>query len=103
MATKNGVNYLYGIDFTDKKDVLVQYVENQVVNDDLSAILAEKTGDEWTRVATGGFSAIDAVIEYNGANDLTSRPTNSRFANVMIIKLGVCCDAVSGRIYLHYN
>ena len=103
MTAKNAVNYLYGIDFTDKKPVLEQYVENQVVNDELVAILIEKTGDRWTRAETHGFSAIDAVIEYNGVNDLTSRPTNSRFTNVMVIKLGECCDVLSGRMYVHYN
>lgn len=101
---KKGVNYLYGIDFTDKKAVLEGFEADQPAsNDQLVVLLKEKTGDAWTREETTGFSLIDAKVEYVGANDNTTRPTNSRFANIMIIQLGECCTEVTGRIYLHFN
>ena len=101
---KKGVNYLYGIDFTDKKAILETYKEGDTAaTEELVAILTEKTQDPWVRQETEGYSVLDAVVEYNGANDRTSRPTISSFKNIMIIALGECSTEVLGRIYIHYN
>lgn len=101
MAAK-GVNYLYGIDFTDRKAILETVVPGPVP-EIMVTLLKEKTQHQWERLTTEGYSLIDAVVEYNGVNDLTSRPTISTYANICIIQLGECCTEVSGRIYLHYN
>jgi hypothetical protein len=99
---KKGVNYLYGIDFTDRKAILAT-ISVGPVHDIIATLLKEKTNDQWERLTTEGYSLVDAVVEYNGVNDLTTRPTISSYKNICIIKLGECCTEVTGRIYLHYN
>ena len=100
--SKNGVNYLYGIDFTDRKAIIETLVPGPVP-EIMATILTEKTSHPWGRLQTTGYSLLDATIEYIGPNDLTSRPTISSYENICIVKLGDCCTEVTGRIYLHYN
>ena len=103
MTKKNAVNYLYPYDFTDHAVLLASQSIGTQLSDEAVAALATVTGDDWTKQSTGDFSAVDAIVEYNGPNDLTSRPTNSRFTHVLVLRLGQANDHLSGRMYFHYN
>ena len=103
MTKKNAINYLYPYDFTKYAALLSEETVGTQLTDEAVAVLAEVTGDDWTKNSTGDFSAVDAIVEYNGPNDRTSRPTNSRYSHVLALKLGQANDHLSGRIYFHYN
>lgn len=103
MSKNSAINYLYPYDFSAHAATLAAQEAGKQLSDDAVQILADITGDDWTKASTGDYSAIDAIVEYNGANDLTSRPTNSRYSHILILRLGQANDHLSGCMYFHYN
>ena len=103
MSKKNAINYLYPYDFSKYAALLAEQPTETQLSEEIVAVLASVTGDDWTKQSTGDYSAVDAIVEYNGLNDRTSRPTNSRFTHVLVLQLGQANDHLSGRMYFHYN
>lgn len=103
MSKQNAVNYLYPYDFSKHAALLAAQEVGKQLDDEAVAVLSDVTGDDWTKDSTGEYSAVDAIVEYVGANDLTSRPTNSRYSHILVLRLGQANDHLAGCLYFHYN
>lgn len=102
--------YMYGLDFTDQKDVLDTYPQGMVLDefstDLLDAIKAVDVGDGkdlWNLDAENTeWSLYGAEVVYVGINDV-SLPTNTSYKYVLGIKLRDDVTTPPGVMYLHYN
>lgn len=106
----SAIVYMYGLDFTDVKDVLETYPEEYIVDeyseDLLDAIkqIDQASGSNLWNLDPEAeeWSLHGAEIVYNGLNDAVL-PTNSRYKYVIGIKLRDDVTTPPGVMYLHYN
>lgn len=102
--------YMYGLDFTDVKDVLETYPEELVVDefstdllDAIKQIDVHDGRELWNLDPEATeWSLHGAEIVYSGINDI-SLPTNSKYKYVLGIKLRDDISTPPGVMYLHYN
>lgn len=106
----SAVVYMYGLDFTDVKDVLetypVELVVDEFSDDLLEAIQLVDTqdgSDLWNLDAESTeWSLHGAEVVYNGLND-GILPTNTAFKYVLGLQLRGDVTTPPGVMYLHYN
>ena len=99
---EDAVNYLYNIDFTAAKDMIVELKAGDVLPPIFASILKGIHGDLWKVTSASEYSIFDAKVIYNGKNSLDYR-TCGWFPNILVVDISSGCSAIQGNLVFHYH
>lgn len=102
--------YLYGYDFTDLYDTLLDFEEDSIIDSEQATPLAEfvNTVDVssgaglWVGTAQPEWSLAGAKVVYNGINT-AELATNPSYKYALLLELAATVTTPVGTLVLHYN
>lgn len=94
--------YSYWRDCTSAADTLSTILVDETDLSLVAIVLSDITDDTWVTDAIDRHSLLGATVIYNG---LATGNTihNDVYDNLLVIELSESCQALAGKLYLHYN